>query len=316
MSTNSAEQEALGSVKFYPSIGQFKNTVKQVRGYCSFHSLPLPTLSFRGTVKCHGTNSGIMRCGDEITLLARTRIVTPVEDNHGFAAWMYGKSLGDLIADGQTLYGEFCGGNIQKGVALSQLPKMFVAFGLFDGENWLPLPTMTPELNAMGIWSIEQFPTFTLDIDFAHPERSVEALTKITEAVEAECPVGAFFGVHGTGEGVVWRCISRPTLCFKVKGEKHSESKVKTLVPVDVERLESLNALVAAILTENRMAKIYAEMGGNVENSQIGSFLKACVNDCLKEETDTILASGFEVKDFTKKAPSVAKDWLFKVRAV
>lgn len=314
MSTNSAEQEALGSVKFYPSIGQFKNTVKQVRDYCSFHSLPLPTLSFRGTVKCHGTNSGIMRCGGEITLLARSRIVTPVEDNHGFAAWMHGKSLGGLIADGQTLYGEFCGGNIQKGVALSQLPKMFIAFGLFDGENWLPLPAMTPELNAMGIWSIEQFPTFSLDIDFAHPERSVEALTKITEAVEAECPVGNAFGVKGVGEGVVWRCVSRPTLCFKVKGEKHSESKVKTLVPVDVERLESLNALVSAILTENRMAKIHQEMGGNVENSQIGSFLKACVNDCLKEETDTILASGFEVKDFTKKAPSVARDWLFRVQ--
>src|SRR3990170_1416693 len=44
---------------------------------------------------------------------SRENIITPEKDNAGFA-----------------MFGEWCGGGIQKGVALNQLLKMFVIFGI------------------------------------------------------------------------------------------------------------------------------------------------------------------------------------------
>jgi hypothetical protein len=55
---------------------------------------------------------------------------------------------------------------------------------------------------------------------------------EITMAVEAECPVGRFFGVlSGVGEGVVWKPVdplyNEGRFWFKVKGEKHSVTMIK-----------------------------------------------------------------------------------------
>lgn len=38
----------------FPSIDQFRNTVKSVRSSYDYHSEPYPTLTFTGTVKIHG----------------------------------------------------------------------------------------------------------------------------------------------------------------------------------------------------------------------------------------------------------------------
>ena len=300
---------------FYPSIEQFKNCVKSVRDYARKTETPLPKLSFTGTVKLHGTNAGIALHNGEHTFLSHKRVICVGDDNYGFSAWAT-ERLGHLpIENGATIYGEFCGSGIQKGVAISTLPKMFIAFGYKDAEgNWLDVPNFTEEANGLGLWGIKQFANFHIDIDFSCPELAINVLTKITEDVEQECPVGKYFGVSGIGEGVVWVCDTIPGLRFKVKGEKHSSSNVKVLVPVDVERIASLNELVQSILSENRMRQMYDEMiaeYGEFGNEKLGEFLKRCITDCIKEESDTILSSGFEIKDFSKKAPDVAKAWFF-----
>jgi hypothetical protein len=304
---------------FYPSIEQFRNVIRDIKGYCRKQELSIPSIAFSGTVKLHGTNAGIMKRNDELTLLSRTRVVTLENDNHGFAAWVQDRydAILDLIPNGTILYGEFCGGNIQKGVAISQLPKMFVAFELIFNGDMIELYDEAilndfKAVNDLGIFNIHQFPTYSITIDFNNPERSIAELTAITESVENECPVGTFFGVSGVGEGVVWKSGE---LRFKVKGEKHSSSKVKTLAPVDVERMESLHELVTSILTENRMQQMYDEIAAEYPEfgtEKMGEFLKRCVADCLKEESDTITSNGFEIKDFTKNAPSVARNWLLK----
>ncbi len=306
----------MADVQYYPSIEQFRNVVKSVRDYCRKNETPLPELTFNGTVKLHGTNAGIVLQNGEYTYLSHKRVICVGDDNHGFAAWMQDRVKHLPIEEGHTLYGEFCGQGIQKGVAISELPKMFVAFGYKDAEgNWKNIHGFSPEANSMNMWSINQFPKYGIHIDFSNPEASIEKLTQITEEVERECPVGKYFGVSGVGEGVVWTCMSIPELRFKVKGEKHSSSKVKVLASVDIERVNSLKALVDSVLSENRMQQMYDEMVaeyGEFGNEKLGEFLKRCISDCIKEESDTISASGFEIKDFTKKAPDVAKAWFFK----
>lgn len=303
-------------IQYYPSIEQFRNVVKSVRDYCRKNETPLPELTFNGTVKLHGTNAGVSLKGGEFVYLSHKRVICVGDDNYGFAAWMQDRVALLPIEEGCTLYGEFCGQGIQKGVAISELPKMFVAFGYKDAEgNWKNIHGFSPEANSMNMWSINQFPKYGIHIDFSNPEASIEKLTQITEEVERECPVGKYFGVSGVGEGVVWTCMSIPELRFKVKGEKHSSSKVKVLASVDIERVNSLKALVDSVLSENRMQQMYDEMVaeyGEFGNEKLGEFLKRCISDCIKEESDTISASGFEIKDFTKKAPDVAKAWFFK----
>ena len=43
----------------YPSIGALRNAVTNLRKTVEFRSLPLPTLTFTGTVKLHGANAGV-----------------------------------------------------------------------------------------------------------------------------------------------------------------------------------------------------------------------------------------------------------------
>lgn len=300
---------------FYPSIEQFKNVVKSVRDYSRKTESPLPTLRFSGTVKLHGTNAAVRLLNGKYEYMSRARIITPEDDNYGFAAWADGCKEHLPVEEGHILYGEWCGSGIQKGVAISQLPKMFVIFGYrsVDGKWKEPLACNAMS-NKHNIWNIRQFPTFGIHIDFSCPEMFVAKLTEITEAVEQECPVGKYFGVSGVGEGVVWTCATIPDLMFKVKGEKHSSSKVKVLASVDTERLSSLNELVESVLSENRMQQMYDEMVAEYSdfgNEKLGEFLKRCISDCIKEESDTITANGFEIKEFTKKAPDVAKSWFF-----
>lgn len=236
----------------YPSIEQFRTIIKYVRDTCNYHTIPAPTLKFRGTVKLHGTNSSVVQTETEMYAQSRERIITPLSDNAGFALYVHArdamfKSIFAAIrkaanlpaSDIVTVYGEWCGGNIQKGVGITGLPKMFVIFGIRVGtdENTRYLESTVQDalfssqcenLAANQVYSIFDFPTWEMDIDFANPELSQNKLIDIMVGVEAECPVAKAFGVNnGVGEGVVWLCIDPDErfrsrgLLFKVKGAAH-----------------------------------------------------------------------------------------------
>lgn len=179
-------------------------------------------------------------------------------------------------------------------------------------------------MNGAPIYCIEKFPTYKLEIDFADPAQAQNELVRITTDVEAECPVGKAFGVSGVGEGVVWTCIGADftqiqidDLVFKVKGEKHSDTKVKTIGAVDIERLNSVRELAESFATEHRLEKGVAFLRESgledvFDVKNIGPFLKWVGTDIIKEETDTIVGNGFEVKEVTKAVNSIAKDWFLK----
>ncbi len=326
----------------FPSIEQLRTVVKHIRDNAKYHNVPVPVVRFEGTVKLHGTNASVCYdpVADEVWAQSRENIITPEKDNAGFAMWVHSKreEFKDLFrrlsqgtdpgpegsGEGEIIqiYGEWCGGSIQKGVGLNQLPKMFVVFGIrvsFDGESqdWFSRSLlesyMGPTVNGVDIFHIYQFPSWVIDIDFSQPELKQNELIAITIAVEDECPVAKqLLGDKAVGpligEGVVWiakEAIDSPInidgLRFKVKGEKHSVSKVKVLAAVDTEKVASVNEFAENVCTESRYEQMLDKMrqegldSKDVKNT--GVFIKYVMNDIVKEELDTIADNGLTTKD-------------------
>ena len=305
----------------FPEIQQFRNTIRTVRDRAEHDGVPLPTLAFRGSVKLHGTNCSIVFPSEGgFYCQSRTQIIAPGKtDNAGFAAWV--ESNPDLFKrldkSGVVVYGEWCGQGIQKGDAISQVPKQFIVFAVrIMGGKWMNRAGIVLTIGD-NLKCVYDYPTWAMDIDFSNPEDAQNMLVELTQAVENECPVGKALGVSGVGEGIVWwpqesDDFNVHGLAFKVKGEKHSETKVRTLAAVDVEKLASLQELVDTILTGHRLEKrleALKEQGNEFDLKSTGAFLKLVGTDVYKEEADTIAASGFSDKEVMGAVQKKAKQW-------
>jgi hypothetical protein len=338
----------------FPSIEQFRNVIRHVKTHAQYagkdangdviidQSKPIPTLKFRGTVKLHGTNAGIVYdvASDTFTYQSRERELSLTSDNAGFmlhqmrneGIWrdVANQAIREIFVPAQpitkvAIFGEWCGSGIQKGVALTQLPKMFVVFAvkvIFEDETtkWLPIGEFDIHYEEDKVFNIDTFQTYEIDVDFNHPELAQNKMIEITEEVEKECPVGKHFGVSGIGEGVVWTCVSDgwndSGTWFKVKGEKHSVSKVRTLAAVDVEAVANLKAFVDSVVTEARLEQgldnLVREQLKQVEMTSMGDFIRWVYNDVLKEETDTIVANGIDPKKLGGAVANMARPWFVK----
>lgn len=332
----------------FPSIEQYRNVIRNVQqhvrfaGYDSdgepmYDDSTLPTIRYTGTVKLHGTNAGIVWSEDDpsLSFQSRSNVLRDGADNAGFRAWgvqnydvlktMFENIL-MLNESTKTIavFGEWCGEGIQKGVAISGVPKMFVIFAIKINDVWIDLAPLTQILtdeNAR-IFSICAFPSWSVDIDFEHPERMQNALVELTEAVEKTCPVGLAFGQEGIGEGIVWKPAHKQRFdenrwndskfWFKVKGDKHQSSKVKTLAPVDIQAVEAVNDFVDMAVSENRLEQgldILRETGKPFEMQSLGDFIRWIVNDVHKEEADTIAANNLDQKKINPAISNKARKW-------
>lgn len=318
-------------MKKYESIDQFRQIIREVKSRHDFvgknedgtaiyqHTSDYPVLKFHGTVKLHGTNAAIVRYATgETKFQSRERELSITADNAGFLTTYGGENL-DFLFKGidfynyAAIYGEWCGGSIQKGVSIGGLPKMFVVFGLKVDDEWLDCK-LVPTRPSLRIFNIEQFPTFDVEIDFNSPELIQNTIIEKTIAVEEECPVGSYFGVSGVGEGIVFTCVDMPDLKFKSKGEKHSASKVKTLASVDVESVQGIKDFVEYACSENRLAQgitYLKENGLEVSQKSTGDYIKWVANDILKEESDTILANKIDFKKAGGFIAAKARAYLF-----
>ena len=319
----------------FPKIGQFRQVVKSVRESSAYqgqdgnnepvmdYSKPQPIVTFVGSVKLHGTNAGV--CYDPKTgdfyPQSRSHVITIDKDNAAFAFWVeankeelitlckdYVNTPKDLI----TVFGEWCGGNIQKGVAITGLPKMFVIFAVKVGDNWAHSYQIKNVDHTNNIYTTNNFETFSIDIDFNNPDLSVPELQRLTLLVEEGCPVGDAFGVQGVGEGIVWKSIEGNHI-FKVKGEKHSSSRVKKLASVDIEKLNSINKFVDYAVTESRLEQgidvVFTQASSDIDIKMLGDFLKWVMRDIISEEVDTLSGNGLEPKDVGKGVSVKARTW-------
>jgi hypothetical protein len=350
----------------FPSIEQYRNIVHNITHRATYTgpdadgnptydpALPSPTLKFQGTVKLHGTNAGIARdAAGELWCQSRENIITPQGDNAGFAMYVHANNLfyNVLLAEAvlakrlsseqsMLIFGEWCGGTIQKSIAISQFPKMFVIFGMArvdaEGEKeWFTPGEIQAVFHRAGdlmtdsvpgnVYTIYEFPTYEIEIDFNRPHELQNKLVDLTIEVETECPVGKQLGATAEkgsiiGEGIVWKCTTPgyedSGNWFKVKGEKHSmESKVQKLSTVDVERIDAINALAVQVTPEWRLEQMMQQTfdtlnGGLLDIKKMGDFIKAVMADVLKEDLDIIAASGFTTKDITGSIGNIARKYL------
>jgi len=341
----------------FPSIEKFSTVVSNVLRRNNFVGLdengnaiydpskPKPVINFKGSVKLHGTNAGV--CYNQIDGIwyqSRENIITPQSDNAGFAffceskpkvfADLFNKIIETTNVDPTTntisVYGEWCGGNIQKGVGITNLPKSFFIFGVkitpHNVDNlekppvayWVDHTYLRSPENL--IFNINDYPTFEIDIDFNVPQLVQNQLIEWTIAVEDECPVAKAFGFPNTiGEGIVFSYTNEDgeRLSFKSKGTKHSNSKVRTLKPVDDIKINNCIEVANAVCTSWRLEQMFNQTfntlnGGQIDIKRMGEFLKAVMNDIIKEETDVIAEAGLEPKDIGKYVSEIAKTYFFE----
>lgn len=308
----------------YPSTGQFRNVVKALKGN--------GIQRYQGTVKLHGTNGNLVMFEDgKFYCQSKERMLASGCDNAGFWEAMQDVDLESLFDKVKANYyaangveapypiiisGEWAGGNIQKGVAINGLHKFFYIFGVKCGDKWQPLEqyqdVKDPEFY---VFNALQFPVFEVDIDFSRPELVQNTLVEITTKVEDQCPVGAFFGVNGIGEGVVWKPVDPELLTdtdtwFKVKGEKHSVSKVNVLASVSPEKLASIQEFVEYACTAQRMDQAIAEVG--LDFKTIGAFFSWMNRDIAKEEMDVLDANGLTMNEVGKSITAKAKKYFLE----
>ena len=306
----------------FNSIEQFRTVIKEVRSHWDFigkdengdpiyeHTSPYPILKFKGTIKLHGTNGGIVKYKDRIDFQSREKVLSKEQDNYGFYSKYSEKDLDFLFKKYNfenyvAIHGEWCGGSIQKNIALNKLDKMFVVFSVqVDGVK---LDNFTIPNNNLNIYSIYDFKTYEIDIDFNNPENSQELLNEYTMEVENECPVALHFGVKGIGEGIVFKYKD---YLFKSKGLKHSSSKVKVLNSVNVEEINKVKDFVELACSENRLNQgisYLKEMNIEISNKSTSDYLRWVINDILKEEMDTIIENNLDVNSVKKECSNKAR---------
>lgn len=334
------EQKVNHSAVPYPKTGQFRNAIQNVKAKYTFKGLDeqnkaiydpsvlLPVVPYIATVKVHGTNASLVMFKDQaIYCQSKERTLAFGCDNAGFWEAMQSVDKEDLFHYVKTIFshhnpekeimypvviaGEWYGKGIQKGVAVSELPKTFMIFGVKFGEEWQPmLQYKNLSDHKSNIHNALDFDHWFLDIDFNNPQDIQNKIIKLTHQVEAECPVGKHFGVSGIGEGIVLKPLdgelsSNSGYFFKSKGEKHSSSKVKKLASVDTEKLNSIREFVEYSVTESRLEQAVTEVGLDVK--LMGSFIKWIMQDIFKEESDTMRDNGIELKAIGKPVSDIAR---------
>ena len=313
----------------YPKIEQFRNVVSDINREITFTgldedgnaiydpSIKKPTLTFKGTVKVHGTNASVcFNSADGFWIQSRQNIITVDKDNTGFAFFAESHKeelqslLDDLIIANQidtkvytvSIYGEWAGRGIQKGVGISQLNKAFYVFGVKVSKpqdkkfNSYWIDSSNIRNTECRIFNVEDYETYSINIDFNMPQLAQNKLEEITKKVENECPISKAFGIdNGLGEGVVWSAEYKNSVYrFKIKGDKHSVIKVK--------KMKTIQEFINDSVTENRFNQAIENVFGkeDLDVKKMDDFIKWIVKDIVSEEMDTMVENGFEPKDVNK----------------
>lgn len=328
----------------YHKIRQFRDVIKQVEHSARFQGLDekgepiylhvqLPKLTFKGTIKLHGTNAQIcynpnsipsVKIGKRSSLIGLEQLNAHFEFNRFVQVTRQQEIINwlntyEFLSDNEQLciYGEWAGQSIQKGVGISELPKSFYIFDacIYNTETeetkWLDVNTDFFYPGIKGVYNIHNFDTYTRVIDFENPKSIQNELIELTSKVEEECPVAKALGKEGIGEGIVWTSFYKgEKLIFKVKGEKHSSSKTKTLVEVDPVKLKNITDFVNRVCTESRVVQGMQETECDTR-SKTGDFLRWFANDVISEESSVLEENNLEWKDVVKQVSNRARLMMF-----
>lgn len=315
-----------------------------------------PCLEFVGTVKLHGSNGAVCfhRASSTIWAQSRNHVLDERLTNAGFFDFVQARiepflTLFDQVSAQEArrrpeehldsrivaLYGEWCGGNVQRGVALTQLvDKMFVLFAVAvssaeadsSSMTWWPVDDLASlQCESANIYNVHRCRTWRIRIDFNASRTETETqLQAWTDEVDQACPFAATFGLSGPGEGIVWTVLPNAgrdpdryaDLRFKTKGRTHAEVRPRTCeaatTPSDKATQERVQAFVEDLVTEARFDKaVYALFTErNVEPSRrdVGRFIRWMIEDVVEEE-------GWQVEEHALPPKSVRSHIAQKSRA-
>lgn len=334
-------------------IGKVKHSAQYV-GYDEENKMPimdrnaeLPVVNATCSEKVHGSNFSVCYSNpDGFWTQSRKNIITPLKDNAGSAfiaesnkdAWMeiiyklakeYDINLDNKII---TVYSEWAGGNIQSNSCLSGLDKRAMIFQHFkvspivrDEDN--PESSVWYETKVDGKWvdnpekdifNVMNFPTWEIEIDFNKPDIANNKLVDLIEnTIEPNSPIGKQFGKEGnTGEGVVCTFTYKDVLYrFKVKGSKHSKTKVKKLKKVDSVKEQAKREFANYATPAWRLEQMYQELYGiNNEKGEpnikdTGDFIKLVIKDVMKEEMDVMYKKGLTPKEVNSLISRISANW-------
>lgn len=247
-----------------------------------------------------------------------------------------------------SVYFEWAGGNIQPKSALSGMDKRAVIFqhfkvspiepefdksgkeigavwyptSVWDTDNemtlWVDDSTYDFDSSASNIFNIMNYETWSMKLDFNNLAEVNNAMLKLVlEVIEPNSPIGRKMGIDGNvGEGAVFTFeLFGELLKFKVKGDKHSKSKVKTLKPVDEEKENLKISFVNDYACKAwRLEQMFAEVfdtinGGVASRERTGDFLRAVKDDVRKEELENLAQLNLEFKEVAGLIDRVAVEW-------
>ena len=335
----------------WTEITQFNN----IRKYTQAHPEILneqPTVTYRAKVKLHGTNAGIQIYQDgRVVAQSRTNELSAKDDNAGFAKWVESHKdkwfqISNDCDEDFVIFGEWIGPGIQKGVAVSEIPKkcfaVFAARYVSSEDDTLIVDPWLLSKLVEGIPDTYVLPWHNLPVEVNWNSSADELTLNVNEInqwvmeIEKNDPwVENNFGVKGTGEGLVFYPTSREhlglknfnNLVFKAKGEAHKNIKTAAPAQVNPEVAASVEQFVDMVLTEARLEQGARAIQGEHKHEEtlnclwcatseikfdlkkVGAFIQWVSNDVKKETQDELTASGLTWDQVSKPLTAKARTW-------
>ncbi|KAI4195915.1 MAG: hypothetical protein LQ350_006899 [Teloschistes chrysophthalmus] len=319
----------------YPKIGSLKDFLYNFN--CTLPSTR--TVPLIGSVKLHGTHADwVVSSDDTIRVQSRNVLdLSSTNDPYGLFAFAtpiravilrlrddilrrYTKLNPEVSPDPKhsvIVAGEWSGRGVQKGVAVSQLPRHFVIISIYVNDTWVP-ESQYADLHdeAHGIYNIGMTGFYRLDLNLDNIDDSEAAIQALVADVERLCPYGLMRGVTDKGEGIVWKPLdyaSRPELWFKYRGDSRAVSHSWKLpaTAVAVAKPQREDNFVTAVVTAQRLEQGWEylkETGLPRNEAGVGKFLAWITNDIFTEEIREM-----KEKNISKgKLKAIAAPWYKK----
>ncbi len=303
-------------------------------------------VTYRGKCKLDGSNGAVqIKSNGEIEVQSRGRIITPQDDNMGFASFVMAqedkwKTLHQPNKN-VLIFGEFAGPGVQGRVAVSEISnKIFAIFAIIildkqtdlieeNDIKFIEYPNEIQKIvgeipNVYVLpWYSYEGKIFQSEIDYNLPSDKLQVeIDKINEQVSLveKCDpwVKDNFNISGIGEGLVFYPVSHPgyknfsNLGFKAKGELHKVVKTKAPVQVDAEVVATAAAFAELVLAPARLEQgVRAIHDGELvfDIKRVGQFIGWISKDVEKECSAELEASGLTWKQVQKSVGEYARCW-------
>ncbi len=329
------------------SIEQFRHIVQKVNFL--YPNNP-PKVTFIGYEKIHGAQMGVSFNNiDGFWVQSKNNIITPEQDHMGCVKEAYKNKevwldiITQLSVENNidlnlytiTVYAEWAGGNIQRNSAISGLNKRAIIFryakvSVIDTESVLEDYYIETKSNnhtvknvEHNIFNIADFPTIIYDVDFKDPTKASVELSKVIEENEDNSPVGKLMGKpNNILEGYVfYGNFDHHTLVFKMKGSKHSKSKVKSVkkyTEEDLKKLDEKKKCATEIFSEQRCNQALTEIFGidfenTIDIKKMGEYLKWVNADTIKEEYDILKKYDLTFREVNRDFQNLTKEYFLNI---